>query len=67
MTIRRCLALALLSCTGCIPVPTVPEQQPVAAQPAVIAGPVTPDQVTPSNAQQMAESLRQEMDRAGRE
>ncbi len=70
MTIRPWYALALLSCAGCLPV-QLEESQPappkLTTPPAVVIGPVTPDQVHRDNAQQMAESLRREMEQAGNE
>ncbi len=54
--------------TGCVPLPRNPKEAelppaPQLARPRSAIRPVTPDQVTETNAAQKAEELRQELDR----
>jgi hypothetical protein len=79
-TLASMLLLAAFALTGCVtfdargplnprfntPRPAEAEAK-ASAEPAPPAPPVVADQVTPENAHQTAEALRQEMDRAGRE
>jgi hypothetical protein len=57
--------LALMLSTGCLGWQKLPEQPP-APPPQRPAPPVTSEQVHAGNAQQMAETLKRELDREGK-
>jgi hypothetical protein len=67
----HCVLLALLAGPGCLLLPDInpPENKPTTpvAAPVKPRAPVTADKVTPTNAYQMSNALRDELDRAEQE
>ena len=58
-----CLLLTVVVGAGCVELPLRPDTKPATPAPARPLTPVTADQVTQANAYEMAEALRQELDR----